>query len=62
MKPAIVKNNLKVSMAGPTVGGRPITSFVWGDNVPDINTEGGLWWGGNMKGFLYHVAAKDAGL
>lgn len=46
-------------MAAPSVGGRPVTSFVWGDNPDDVNTLGGLWWGGNMKGMIYHLMARD---
>lgn len=46
-------------MAAPAIGARPITSFVWGDNVPDIYNIGGVWWSGNLKGFVYHLIAKD---
>jgi chitinase len=46
-------------MAAPSVGARPITSFVYGDNKPDIYTQGGLWWTGNMKAVLYNLVAFD---
>jgi len=47
-------------MATAAVGAEPITSFVWGDNYPAINTAGGLWWGGDLKGLIYNLIAKDA--
>jgi hypothetical protein len=47
-------------MATAAVGAEPITSFVWGDSYPAINTAGGLWWGGDLKGLIYNLIAKDA--
>ena len=61
MKPGLEANNLKLSMAAPAVAGRPITGFVWGDNLPDIYDKGGVWWGGNLKGLLYHLMMYDQG-
>jgi chitinase len=49
-----------MSMAVNAAGGRPINSWVWGDNLPDIYQFGGLWWGGNLKGLVYNLMAKDA--
>lgn len=59
LRPKIEAANFYLSMAAPSVGGRPTTSFVYGDNADDVNTLGGLWWGGNMKGFIYHLVARD---
>lgn len=47
-------------MATPTNGGVPITSFVWGDNAPDVYTLGGLLYGVGLKGLIYSLVAKDA--
>lgn len=51
--------NLLFATAAPPVGGRPITGFVYGDNAGDINTKGGVWWKGNLKGLWYNLASKD---
>ncbi|WP_454783681.1 hypothetical protein [Legionella sp. WA2024007413] len=53
---------LKFSTASPPVGARPITGFVFGDKYPDINTKGGLWWKGNLKGLWYNLTNKDEAL
>ncbi|WP_131794561.1 glycoside hydrolase family 18 protein [Fluoribacter gormanii] len=50
---------LKFTTASPPVGARPITGFVSGDKYPDIDTKGGLWWKGNLKGLWYQLANKD---
>jgi len=47
-------------MATPAVGAVPITSFVWGDSEPIQDNDGGLWWGGDLKGLIYNLIAKDA--
>jgi hypothetical protein len=54
--------NLRFAQAAPPVGARPITGFVYGDNKDDINTKGGLWWKGNLKGLWYHLTSKDKAL
>lgn len=51
--------NLMFSTAAPPVGARPITGFVYGDNVDDIYSKGGVWWLGNLKGLWYNLAASD---
>lgn len=55
-------SNLLFSSAAPPVGARPITGFVYGDNVPDIYSYGGLWWLGNLKGLWYHLTEVDSSL
>lgn len=50
---------LKFSFSAPAEGARPITGFVTEDKYPEIYTKGGLWWKGNLKGLLYHLANKD---
>jgi chitinase len=49
-------------MAAAAVGAIPITSFVWGDTFPNVDSLGGLWWGGDLKGLFYNLFAKDAEL
>lgn len=51
--------NLLFSTAAPPVGARPITGFVYGDNLPDIYNKGGVWWLGNLKGLWYNLTDKD---
>ena len=47
---ALESSGLMFSTAAPPVGARPVSGFVYGDNYPDINSLGGLWWLGNLKG------------
>ncbi len=51
--------HLRFATAAPPVGARPITGFVYGDNKDDIDTKGGVWWKGNLKGLWYNLASKD---
>jgi hypothetical protein len=55
-------SKLLFSSAAPPVGARPITGFVYGDNVPDIYSYGGIWWLGNLKGLWYHLTETDPAL
>ncbi len=52
--------NLMFATAAPPVGARPIMSFVYSDSSLDsVNTYGGLWWGGNLKGLWYNLTYLD---
>lgn len=44
------------SFAGPAVGGMPIMVPQYGDSNSEKN--GGVWWGGNLKGLLYSLVHK----
>jgi hypothetical protein len=51
---------LALSMASPSDGSVPITSFVLEDSEETIYTLGGIWTGGSLKGIVYNLFAKDA--
>ena len=53
-------SSLLFATAAPPVGGTPITGFVYGDpSLEAVNTYGGLWWLGNLKGLWYNLTDKD---
>ncbi|WP_273853641.1 toxin [Serratia bockelmannii] len=47
---------LKVSTAGPAVGGIPNMSDNYGTVFDKVSTLGGAWWGGNLYGLIYNTA------
>jgi hypothetical protein len=50
---------LKFTAAVTPVGARPITGFISKEKFPNINSEGGLWWKGNLKGLWYNLIDKN---
>lgn len=59
MKSGLVSNGLKLSIAAPPLGARPITSFASIEKQPDIYDLGSVWWGENLKGLIYHLVMYD---
>ncbi len=50
---------LKFTAAVPPVGVIPVTGFIQKETYPDMNSNGGLWWKGNLKGLWYNLINKD---
>ncbi|MFM5848726.1 toxin [Aeromonas veronii] len=59
---AVIKPELKLSLAAPATGGIPNMSANWGTNGHTAYTYGGAWWGGNLYGLIYNVALKKPDL
>lgn len=55
---ALIKPELKLSLAAPATGGVPNMSANWGTNGHTTYTYGGAWWGGNLYGLIYNVALR----
>ncbi len=53
-------SHLMFATAAPPVGARPIMGWLWGDGVENIvNTQGGVWYLGNLKGLWYNLTMMD---
>lgn len=59
---AVIKPELKLSLAAPATGGIPNMSANWGTNGHTAYTYGGAWWGGNLYGLIYNVALRHPSL